>query len=358
MIDKTIYFDESGFTGYNLLDPNQPVFSVASTSISEDLAEDILRSSFPRFRGDEFHFSQIWRSRNKSGFREFCSRLKEISEDCYCYFANKRFALFGKIIDHLVEPHITSAGYDFYDDGFCWKFANFANFGIREFGTPGLMDELLSEYYAFSNNPSGDSLRRLQLKLADWAENAEPTCKMFLEQISLGAQDFERFNDLETFRRTNGLQTSTMIAVIAQWRKRHAEDFRVVHDVSSSFLRDREAWDAITGLDVEARPVRGGDGSVVEWPLRVVSTEARDSRDSRSIQFCDLLAGLTAKQFDPNLSQDNRTFIDELIDDGFGHIRGNGLLPGFEFPDNIPPKELEGPDVIDTVIGIMRDGRG
>lgn len=36
---KTIYCDESGFTGYNLLDPAQPVFAIASACIEEGEAE-------------------------------------------------------------------------------------------------------------------------------------------------------------------------------------------------------------------------------------------------------------------------------------------------------------------------------
>ncbi|WP_432706847.1 DUF3800 domain-containing protein [Klebsiella pneumoniae] len=36
MLVPNIYFDESGNTGSNLLDPNQPVFSLASCSFSDN----------------------------------------------------------------------------------------------------------------------------------------------------------------------------------------------------------------------------------------------------------------------------------------------------------------------------------
>ena len=42
---------------------------------------------------------------------------------------NKRFAVLTKIVDYLIEPYITDAGYDFYDDGFCWKYFNYIYFG-------------------------------------------------------------------------------------------------------------------------------------------------------------------------------------------------------------------------------------
>lgn len=66
MSARTIYFDESGFTGYNLLDPNQPIFTIASADIDERNAEEILRDSFPEYQGAEFKFSNVWGSKNRT----------------------------------------------------------------------------------------------------------------------------------------------------------------------------------------------------------------------------------------------------------------------------------------------------
>ena len=84
MTQRTIYFDESGFTGYNLLDPDQPVFAVASADIEDARAEEILRSSFPHNRADEHHFTRIWRSRRqRNGLRAFCNNLHEVADACF-----------------------------------------------------------------------------------------------------------------------------------------------------------------------------------------------------------------------------------------------------------------------------------
>lgn len=64
---KTLYFDESGYTGYNLLDPNQPVFAIASTDIEPAIAGTILRESFPDYQGEEFKFTNIWGSKSRRG---------------------------------------------------------------------------------------------------------------------------------------------------------------------------------------------------------------------------------------------------------------------------------------------------
>ena len=44
----TLYFDESGQTGTNLLDPDQAFFSVCSTDLDEAEGRRILRDHFPR----------------------------------------------------------------------------------------------------------------------------------------------------------------------------------------------------------------------------------------------------------------------------------------------------------------------
>ena len=72
---RTIYCDESGFTGYNLLDPRQPIFAVASASIDEQRAEAILRESFPNYQGAEFKFSNVWGSKNRAGLLKFVGYL-------------------------------------------------------------------------------------------------------------------------------------------------------------------------------------------------------------------------------------------------------------------------------------------
>jgi hypothetical protein len=150
---KTLYFDESRFTGYNLLDPSQPIFAVASTGVEEQLALDILRDSFPRYQGPEFKFTNIWTSGNRAGLRRFAARLADLRQSAFVYMIDKRFGVLTKIIDFLIEPIITSAGFDFYDDGFCWKYANYT---LRHYAScvPGTVcrpDQCLSGVQSYSD---------------------------------------------------------------------------------------------------------------------------------------------------------------------------------------------------------------
>lgn len=357
MVIRTIYFDEAGYTGYNLLDPVQPIFVIASVAIDEARASEILKKCFPKYQGDEFKFSNIWRSGNRANLREFCSHLGEYGDKSFCYAINKRFSVLTKIVDFLIEPHITDAGYDFYDEGFCWKYTNYIHYGLSEFEPPEFLSALLGFYLDFSRNPTEEKLAKLQSRLDLMAGSLDGPAKVFLEQMALGAKLFQQYMDLDTFKSSNNLHTTTMLTLIAHWRQKHPEDFAVIHDSSSTFLRDREMWDAVTKSDVPKTLIPMGDGSFAEYPLRVVSTTARDSRDSSSVQFCDILAGLTARHFSPDLTDNERKFMDEMIDGGLNHISCNRIVPGTDFPVRIPPKKLSGPDAVDQFAALLKGAK-
>ena len=352
MTTQTLYFDESGFTGYNLLDADQPIFAIASTSICDNLAEEVLKTSFPHYKGTEYKFTNIWKSNNRGAFVEFGRRLGDMPERVFSWIMHKQFVVLAKVVDFLIEPHITDAGYDFYSDGFCWKYANYIHYGLSEF-SPALYDALVVSYQRLSRDPTNQGLSDLQAHLGIMANSVENPPQVFLEQMALGAEMFLHYSSLETFKRSNELQLSGMLASVIHWRQRNSEEFHIIHDCSSNFFRQRNTWERVTNSDVPKQPVTIGDGTAVEFPLRVTSTTAVDSKSSFAVQLCDLLAGLSARRFNSSVSDQDRKLLGEVFVAGLGEIPYNGVYPGTEFPDQIPPKRLTGPDVVDQVTNIL-----
>lgn len=353
MAIRNLYFDEAGFTGYNLLDPIQPVFAIASADITEDEAESVLKDSFPRYRADEYKFKNIWGSSNQNGFLQFAEHLANISDRMFIYMADKRFTVLTKIVDFLIEPSVTAAGYDFYSDGFCWKYANYIHYGMTNYARPEMLARLLSIYQTFSRTPSRGNLAALQKQLRSMAEGAGQPNQIFLEQMAFGAEHFEAYHDLDGFRGSDDLQFTTMLAIVSYWRQQFDDDFAVFHDDSSNFLRRRDMWEKVTSPKVPPQFHGSGDGSFIRYPLRVISTTPLNSRVSFSIQVCDLLAGLATKHFSTHTEGADREFMDRVISAGLMNITYNGLRPSTIFPDYFPPRRLTGPDVVDQMAGIL-----
>lgn len=350
---KTLYFDESGYTGYNLLDPNQPVFAIASTDIEPAIAGTILRESFPGYQGEEFKFTNIWGSKSRRGLTEFSRRLAPLAERCFSWMADKRFCALTKVVDFLIEPFFSNAGYDFYSDGFAWKYTNYIYFGFEQFSPPGFLDRIVTAYQVFSRKPGPHALKKLQKDLKHLKREAPDDVKVFVDQMALGANLFTRFNNLATFKGSDEIQVTSMMAVVAHWRQRHSEDFVVVHDATANFFRRQELWARMTSADVPKQLIRASDGTDVEFPLRVVSTTPVDSRENLSVQFCDVLAGLTARTFDKRIEGADREFLNDTIHAGFGKLSYNGIRFEPVFPDQIPPRPLSGPDNPDKMAEII-----
>jgi hypothetical protein len=132
------------------------------------------------------------------------------------------------------------------------------------------------------------------------ARSVEKRVRVALEPIALGAQLFDHHNHFRTFRASLELQMTIMLTIVYHWRQKCAEDPAVVHDKSSNFMRSQKMWQKITSCNVPGQRLRFGDGSIVEYSLRVISTTPMNSEDSRSIQFCDVLAGFATRYFSPS----------------------------------------------------------
>jgi hypothetical protein len=351
---RNLYFDESGFTGYNLLDPQQPVFCIASTDIGPDEAQAILRESFPRYQGQEYKFQNIWGSnRHRRGLETFARLMEPHAERALVWRTDKPFAVFTKIVDFLIEPVIHAAGFDFYADGFCWKYANYIYYALKEFGEPGLYETIITTYQQFSREPTRENLEAMQRQYRTMADSLDEPLQMFLEQMALGAENFERFSSLDTFTGTDELYVSTMMAIVAHWRNRTEDEFAIFHDDSAHFFRQREMWNLLTRADAPEGVHRAGDGARVQFPMGVTSTTATNSRDSSAIQLCDVIAGFSAKIFDEQVVGDDRALLERVVEGGLQNLTFNGVRAAAVFPDQIPPRRLEGPDAVDRLAAVL-----
>ena len=350
---KTLYFDESGFTGYNLLDPQQPVFSIGSHDLSDEQAFDLLQKSFPEYRGEEFKFSRIWsRNKNRTSLLNFSKNIKVIIQQCYVYTCDKRFVVLTKMIDSLVEPVVHAAGQDFYANGFNVKYSNMAHFAFSQLVPRDTYSDLLEFYQLFLRNPSEATLRTLQNQYRQMATSCDKRAKSFMDMFVLGAEQFTRYSDINRHRQSNDIHLTSMVSSISFWRSKFKEDFKVIHDESAHFFRQLELWKRITSLNAADAVVYADDERRIEFPLRVAETMQLDSRGSPALQVSDLISGLAAKIKSPSLTDEESTFVDRLLEVGLKDMNTGGLHPGTAFIDSIP-NELNGPDAIDQFTKIM-----
>lgn len=94
---RPLYCDESGYTGSNLLDPDQPIFAIASTDLDDAAARAILSECFPRYQAREFKFPTVCGSkRNRADLVRLGRALEGMSNRIFIWIMDKRFVVLTK----------------------------------------------------------------------------------------------------------------------------------------------------------------------------------------------------------------------------------------------------------------------
>jgi hypothetical protein len=114
---KSIYIDESGYTGANLLNKDQTFQGALAISISNDEAIDIISKHFPEKRYTELKYGNL--ARRPANWDRLLSLQKDIIEnyECISYVCDKRFLLILYFLDYAVEPYYFDRNVNFYKDG-------------------------------------------------------------------------------------------------------------------------------------------------------------------------------------------------------------------------------------------------
>lgn len=351
----TIYIDESGFTGDDLYNPDQRYFVIASTLIGDDEAEQILRRCFPRYQGPEFKFTNIWkRGTHRNGLRSFAKEVPGLANRVFVYIIDKRFSLLIKMFDYLVEPGFYEAGLDWYADGWGMRYMNVVHRDLLRHGSEELYDETVRMWDAFARSPSEATLASFAAHVeATIAASAPPLSSMF-DLLRKGLMHFRARNPkLEEFADSSEIQVTSVFSTMIYWRQQRSEDFDLVHDESSAFLKQRGLWEAMLRDDVEPQLIQSSNGSEVELPIRVRTTTGVRSQDSAAVQLCDILAGFAGKAAPGFGDKPKDPFVLELVMEGAGELVQGGVMPHKLYIEG-PPRRREGPDVVDQMVDLLR----
>lgn len=110
----TVYLDESGFTGNNLLDEAQPLFVVSAVAIPADEAAALVAAVSAEFalNAKELKGSKLCRS--PKGQRAVLKILESLGGRFRYIAINKRYAAASKVFEYIVEPTISDCSWFFY----------------------------------------------------------------------------------------------------------------------------------------------------------------------------------------------------------------------------------------------------
>ncbi|MEV2264938.1 DUF3800 domain-containing protein [Streptomyces anulatus] len=283
-----VYFDESANSGQNLLDPHQPVFTVAGVHLPDDLASSIVdevRGQLPRNLREPKYTSLAGSSRGRKSLMNAFSRLPEGSVGTY--LVDKRFMVMTKMVDVLVEPMAHRDGYNLYQGKESLALADMLHLAGPVMGDADAYDRML---HAFVNwvrqKATTDELYAAVAALkssvqnqqfAEWVEVLE-YCRPVADETAAEIASQGRRDELDPAIPSLYCLATTFGQTLGR--------FRLVHDTSK--VVDRNATHLHT-VHLFPDPARPGE---FMNPL-MGSIEFADSKDHPQLQVADWAAGAT-----------------------------------------------------------------
>jgi hypothetical protein len=139
--------DESGNSGQNLLDPNQPVFVLAAVHLEEsdarrladELAGDAGEAHYTRLRKKPAGQTRLVEALTDDALQPTSVRVSAI---------HKPFMAVAKFVDLLVEPMVAAEGVDLYERGFHLKFTHVLQ-DLGELACPKHWRPLIASFVRF-----------------------------------------------------------------------------------------------------------------------------------------------------------------------------------------------------------------
>ena len=325
---QRLYFDEAGFTGSNLLDPEQPAFVYAGVAMDKEHASQLHRAALSRFGITAQELKGASLRKNSKGRKAISWLLAESAQYSHVMVANKEYALAGKFFEHMFEPVLSTHSSLFYAIGFHKFIATLLHLCHRS-ADPNV-DNALRHFAEMMRNMDPETLDSVLLPLRrfDQSDPLGLVSAFLLCHRNVIEDDIELMR--ESDRLANWSLELSMTALhwlLASWGEEF-ESLEVYCDTSKPMQEAQDFFEAFIGRE-DKLYLRFGDQPGPSFiynlagPIKLV-----DSKTSPGIQIADVLSSSLAfakKNPEESISKE---WLDILED-----VPANQIIPDIEDVD-------------------------
>ncbi len=289
----TIFIDESGFTGNNLLDANQPYFVLSSVSISDAKAQDLVNRVRTEFQiedeVDELKAGSLLK--NPRGKKAVKYILDNLQGKYAISVHHKSYALCCKFFEYVFEPVLQENKSFFYTNSFHLFIADILFlFSVSE---DKVASEIMGSFEKMMRERDFDALRNFFLnKVSLEIDDVFTAIIDFMEGYS-GAI-IEEMDDIKTT--TDGgkwmleLSNTSLFSLLIHWAKSH-DEMTVICDESEPLETITPYLDKMFGGTDKAPLLHPLTGHRLPTPNLKQNIQFKDSKDFAGIQLADIVAG-------------------------------------------------------------------
>lgn len=322
-----IYMDESGYTGYDLLNKDQPFQAISAVRINEDEAERLIKFYFPN-NSSELKHKKL--SNRKSQWKYLIELQRELlkTHDVFSHACNKKYLLILLFLDNCVEPFYYDNGINFYENGHNYALASSLYYGGPIFWGKENFDNLL--YYYQRASKTG-----LDINVQFLSEHAKSLMGKEFSDVLLPISSlyFKCIDELKCKDMNTDITFIIILGLITHIEKYVKDEYIIIHDTSKELMRYSEQLKKLIGIQ-EQRSFTKTQITTVSFPLNLKSVNQSNSKNSFGIQLADILAGAIVENanamLNPSLKNEyNQEVITLYNDQNLIH-----MLPSLDFEQN------------------------
>ncbi|TET34900.1 MAG: hypothetical protein E3J72_12250 [Planctomycetota bacterium] len=289
---ETIFGDECGYTGQDLLQPEQPVFVEATIKISEEQSKGYHEEFFSKIQAKELKHKKLSkRPKQQEMVLRFLDSIIKDSVQIDVLIMHKPYALLGKFVDLVVEPIMKITGHDLLSEGENLALTNLLWMVLPVFTSENFFNEFLVNFQKLVRERTPEAYEDFFRPLLSRKYPRQLDILITPVMLSNSLLNTSILSDLE-----DGLKVmiTCYFTLLARWNNKVDKDITLVLDRSSEVAQDYKTWEAL--MNPYNKPVSIGTGNRnTTFPMKVKETSLEDSCDWCGLQLADIIAGATTR---------------------------------------------------------------
>ncbi|WP_444916321.1 DUF3800 domain-containing protein [Microbulbifer sp. JMSA003] len=282
---KSVFIDESGYTGYDLLNQEQPFQAASAVYISDHDASELIGKHFPNLRSNELKYSRL--ARRENHWENLLALQKELLTkfDCVSYICNKKYLLILHFLNYATEPFYHEKGTNFYEAGSLYNLASALYYEGHAILTGHKFRKILELFQYAMKSKSEISVIGLieEIKSSPWRKLPEVFGPLAEENNACK----KSITSEETS--TDGALVA-LLSIITRLEDLLDHSYDIIHDRSKNL----EQYDKFLQEIIKHQNntcFRLSQLTKLKFPLKLVSITQVDSKKSSGVQLADILVG-------------------------------------------------------------------
>ncbi|QYG06061.1 DUF3800 domain-containing protein [Janthinobacterium sp. PAMC25594] len=286
---QNIYFDESGFTGNNLLNEKQNYFAYASVATNPDEAKEVVERIMKQYRVQGGELKGKYLVRRHQGKLAIDDILTHFEGRVKISISDKKYALAGKFFEYIFEPSLSEISTLFYGINFHLFIANilYVEFIARGAGA----EDIFNEFEALMREMDEEKLA--SLFSSSMCRGDSPILTQIREfaihQIDDIRAELDSLRGGVTGKWILDLTGSALGSLLAHWGLMH-DEITAICDESKPLMEKNDFFDGMIGRKGETIFVDSPTGKQpltfnLSGPIQFASSAVE-----HGIQIADTLA--------------------------------------------------------------------